>query len=195
MDSEHFVKTVMVASVNDCLKLANKYGGRVFGHYVRNVLVPMQKDPDVKVHFKRVDLWFVTNEDADNFINDAGDELILVDNYYECYRFGILLFKIKISISKQPPSTGLNVNRLMYQYDGTTFNPRSYTSETVEQLIDSIYHKSAIIDANYLSQINNDPELYQKMQTNYSDWSITFNGEPIFIQYDLYRYIQQLLCL
>lgn len=194
MDSENFLKTVMLVSANDCLKLASKYGGQVFGQYVTDVIVPLQKNPNYKVHFTKIHLWFFTSKDADNFISDAGDDLILVNNCYECYRFGVLLFKIKIFISNYPPCSDLNVNRLTYQYDGTTFYPRSYAPQSVEQLIMSIHNKSAIIDDDYFNLINNNHEEYQKLQKKYSDWSITFIDQPIFIQNDLSKYVQQCLC-
>ena len=67
--NEEFKKSI--EHITECIDVASKYGGRVFGGYVRNYLVPVlykQECPG----FKDVDLWFEYQEHADSFIRVMG---------------------------------------------------------------------------------------------------------------------------
>ena len=59
--------------IDDCIKIASNYASKVFGGYVRDVVVPKMLDYRRKCEFKDVDIWFKTDIDADLFINDMKD--------------------------------------------------------------------------------------------------------------------------
>src|SRR6187431_2333642 len=65
---------ISVKLIDGCINVASKYGGRVFGGYVRNVLIPHFYNQK-SVGFKDVDLWFLKPSDALNFVLDMGDRL------------------------------------------------------------------------------------------------------------------------
>ena len=58
--------------LDNCLSIAGKFNGRVFGGYVRDVIIPRSINPSCDVKFNDVDIWFTTQEDADIFIENVG---------------------------------------------------------------------------------------------------------------------------
>lgn len=61
-------------AVTDMLLVAGKYNGRVFGGYVRDVIVPLLHST-CPVTFKDVDIWFTAEEDAKLFVEEMGVSL------------------------------------------------------------------------------------------------------------------------
>jgi hypothetical protein len=57
------------------ITIASKHNGRVFGGFVRNVLVPQMHNMSIP-GYKDVDIWFQTQLDADQFVTDMGDKFI-----------------------------------------------------------------------------------------------------------------------
>ena len=139
--------------IDDCITVASKYNGRVFGGYVRNILVPKLYNQPL-VGFKDVDLWFTNQSDANWFILQMGDKLtvkVYTDQYNNFkdnkvrYPFGrtqfMLLDELKnpvviidVIVSEKLPINDLNVNKLTFNTDGwASFSNCSV--DTLKQLI------------------------------------------------------------
>jgi hypothetical protein len=63
-----------LTNVHDMLTVAAKYEGKVFGGFVRNVLIPHAFNKPVS-GYKDVDLWFTSETYATKFINDMAKQL------------------------------------------------------------------------------------------------------------------------
>jgi hypothetical protein len=116
------------------LPIAGEYGGKVYGGFVRDVLVFLEDDKSSKTtkSWKDVDIWFKTQQDADNFVARMGKQIkfdmssvTIIGNedfykwhrsQYSYYHNDILLSWIDIIISKDFPVNDFNVNHLTYQF-------------------------------------------------------------------------------
>lgn len=126
---EEFNKSIKL--INDCIDVASKHDGRVFGGYVRNVLVPAsfnKKSPG----FKDVDLWFKNINDAEAFEFEMGTKLEILkftDRYnnqegqvvypFDRQQFMLMDHKksvviIDVIVSEKMPVNDLDVNQLTY---------------------------------------------------------------------------------
>ena len=74
-----FEETIVLNQIIDCIKCASMCGGKVFGGFVRDVIVPRLHDSKCKINFKDVAIWFKTEADANNFIMSMGR--LLEENY------------------------------------------------------------------------------------------------------------------
>lgn len=54
--------------IDEILVIAGKSDGRVFGGYVRDVIIPRIKNPSCRVGFNDVDIWFKRSLDATTFV-------------------------------------------------------------------------------------------------------------------------------
>ena len=178
-----FNKSVLL--IEECIKVASKYGGRVFGGYVRNVLIPHfygLKSPG----FKDVDLWFTSSEEALKFTLDMGNRLVYksTNDVYGChgkinYPFGRTQFMLNdnegnqiiivdVIVSDELPVNDLNVNQLTYSAIGY----KSFGQDHTMTLIECIKNKTATklpgYSVNEFDKINKDwsfqLERLQKMQ-------------------------------
>jgi hypothetical protein len=145
---EQFKKDLDI--VIEAITIVGIYDGRVFGGFVRNVLVPMkfnQSSPG----YKDVDLWFTTQEDADQFVKNMGNKLTLInlitkdiDNCIIKYPFDRTVFFlhnriiIDIIVCSYLPVDDWHVNQL-------TFSAKekfvSFGDDSVESLIYDIMQK------------------------------------------------------
>lgn len=187
MDKDQFINAVLQKSVNDCLKKAYMYDGKVFGRHVRDVLVPLQKDPEARVKFGDIDLWFTKVEPSEEFVASMGSEFVLVHDHYEVHQYGFHLFNVSIVISDVYPLSDFDINMLSFQYNGTDWCTRSYTDKSPDQLIEAIHNKQAVIDAKYINRLVADPIEFEKVYNTYikNGWSITFNGDPMPDSFEL----------
>jgi len=64
---EWSVETIL-ERIENVIMDAAAYDGKVFGGYVRDVIVPRMKTPSCNVSFKDVDIWFRSQNCADVFI-------------------------------------------------------------------------------------------------------------------------------
>ncbi len=88
---------LVLNNIAKCLTVAGLSGGKVFGGYVRDVVVPRMIDPQCQVKFSDVDIWFVNKSDAIAFVVAMGQDL------------------------REPPFGSSGGNGL-YQFDRTKYN-------------------------------------------------------------------------
>ena len=63
-----FILEAYLEYIDKVLFIAGEYGGKAFGSFPRNVIVPRMNDPSCNVSFDNVDLWFTTEQSAKQFI-------------------------------------------------------------------------------------------------------------------------------
>lgn len=157
----------VISRVNDCLKVAEKYGGRAFGGYVRNVVVPRLFGNHEVIGYKDVDVWFKSEGEANSFVTDMGPLMVklcetskIISNQ-EVYPFSRTQYLLigpslnssvrenngasdgiifDVIISETLPVNDLNVNQLTYS---PTNGLESFGKETTFELTSSIMRKQA----------------------------------------------------
>ena len=88
---------LVLTNIAKCLTVAGLSGGRVFGGFVRDVVVPRMIDPQCEVKFSDVDIWFINKSAASTFVAAMGQDL------------------------REPPFGSYGGNGL-YQFDRTKYN-------------------------------------------------------------------------
>lgn len=156
--------------IDDSIKIANTYDGKVFGGYVRDVVIPKMTDPRRKCEFKDVDIWFKTDIEADLFINDMKDvynfqivpKLSIGDDnpHYEFNRTQYHLFVeniviwFDIVITECFPVDDFDVNFLTYCYkDNKELVECESKCFDKDQLINSVNKKKMIILHSYMEKL------------------------------------------
>jgi len=123
--------------IDTCLKIAGQYNGSVFGGYIRDVIAPRSFHPTCDVKFKDVDMWFLTGNDADRFVEKMGGSFVLQPSFnipdgpyqfhmfgstlyrkYHLYKHGMCLALIDIVVCDSLPVNDFSVN-LLTAYYGT----------------------------------------------------------------------------
>ena len=166
-----------IALLEKILTIAGKSNGRVFGGFVRDVIVPRLIDPTCEVHFNDVDIWFVEREEADNFIKDVNVFLELIGDiklhssernlvppgtlHYTFGREQHSLWKkgdkfvsfIDVVVSKVIPVDDFDVNCLTYQYVNDEKVPKSFSEDSTTKLIANIASKQAYMLPSYVEKL------------------------------------------
>ena len=154
---------VFMATLNIVDKLimeATKYGGKVFGGFVRNVLVPKHFNQPL-CGYKDVDFWFKDEEMASLFVKNMvaiGTLCTKVQNHddamYKFKRTQYLLYNrmysngsiiVDVVISSTLPVDDFDVNQLTYDTKGF----QSLSSKTTCELLNNINNKRATILPDY----------------------------------------------
>ena len=148
-ETEYVLKEVFA-----CLNVSGKHHGRVFGGFVRNVIVPRMKDPNCPVKFKDVDLWFRTRDAADAFVAEMGASFREATGFaiapgnpiykfsrkqYHLIKDGICVAWIDVIVSDTLPVNDFNVNELTVCY----CNGTACIEDPTRTLIDAIQAKRA----------------------------------------------------
>ena|SRR6187431_1386060 len=68
VEQNEFVFNAVLKIIEEVIVLAKEYDGRVYGSYVRNVIVPRLKNPSVICEYDRVGIIFPNVEKYDAFI-------------------------------------------------------------------------------------------------------------------------------
>jgi hypothetical protein len=153
-----FESKVVLSEVFKCIKLASKNSGKVFGGFVRDVIVPRIFDEECKVSFNDVDIWFKTDSDAINFINSMGNKIVRIEaadimynggypnegNEFSRRKFKLIkwdtcLTCIDVVTSKLLPVNDFDVNEVTYSYNSSG----NLVTLSPNRLIRQIIHKRA----------------------------------------------------
>jgi len=156
--------------IDDCIKIASNYDGKVFGGYLRDVVISKMTNPRRKCEFKDVDIWFKKEIDADSFIKNMKDiynfqiitELSIDDDniHYTFNRTQYHLFVedvviwFDIVVSECFPVDDFDVNFLTYSYKNDVelieCESECFNKDT---LISSIHKKKMIILPDYVRRL------------------------------------------
>lgn len=192
----------MTDLIDQILILAGISDGRVFGDYVRNIIVP--KTLDIK--FGIINIWFPNQNDRDSFVNDV--EFYILDTVldfqeksefrikpgsqyckygrtrYQLLKDQIFIATIDIVVSKFMPADDFDVDCLTYHYkDGHKIAESFSDDYDIETLINKIQKKTASILYDEFYKIVNHPDHIDEFVTQVNDylnksWTLTFMNIP-----------------
>ncbi len=130
-------KVVINFIISECLHVAGKYDGKVYGGFVRDVLVPLLSnngDYSKVSEWKDIDLWFTSESNAKTFVKDMGrkfkiakhDRALTEENrkvlyswpriQYHLYIWNICVAWVDIVVYPEFPVNDFNVNHLTFCY-------------------------------------------------------------------------------
>lgn len=182
--------------IDKVLAVAGNHNGRVFGGYVRDVIVPRLDSPTTKVYFNDVDIWFTNQKDADLFIDNVKSGLSFLDKRYvfvtsrpgsNCsiikpgmmhYTFGRVQYQLykadkfisffDVVVSETIPVDDFDVNCLNYQYTDKGKIARYCSNATDTVVIEEIIQKIKNKTAFMLSSYV--PKMYTKTSYGIIDY-------------------------
>ena len=193
--------------INKCFISAGKYGGKVIGDYVRNVIVPRSTnvvDPSCHVNFKDITLWFISEQQLGNFIIEMNSDNYslrqngrhgikqtlsdtVIHKRYDLHHSCIFVRSITMIICSSYPCVDFDVNQLVYIFDDQGLpTPKSLGNDSVDILINNIRNKTATILPEYWEKLidPNTPHDYiisnvRKIKENYihRGWEIVSNNK------------------
>ena len=156
--------------IDDCIKIARNYDGKIFGGYVRDVVISKMLNPSSKCEFKDIDIWFKTAIDADLFIKNMNEvydfkmvpELSIDDDNIH-YTFGRtqhhlfienIVIWFDIVVCEWFPVDDFDVNFLAYSYkDGKELIECESEYFNKSDLINSINKKQMTILPVYMRRL------------------------------------------
>lgn len=154
-----FELAVVLDAVFDCIKTASSFGGKVYGGFVRDVIVPRIHNPSCFVKFKDVDIWFTSQSASEAFIAamnplffKSSGISVKEDRYpgafkrdqYHIRNYSAILAWIDVIVSDKLPVNDFDVNEVTYSLiDG------SWVTDAPPRLINQIQKKQAIMMLSY----------------------------------------------
>ena len=168
-----FERRVILTEAFKIIKVATKFGGKVFGGFVRNVVVPHTQNFQETFEFKDIDLWFKTDEQADRFREAVGNKL--VDGHlsgtsmgkfsrYLCsyVKYNTCLFTIDVMVAKKLPVDDFDVNTVTYSLT----EDDEWVTDSPDHLVKLIKDKKAVMLHSYVDKVKLDssfgPKYYQE---------------------------------
>jgi hypothetical protein len=162
--------------LEDVLTVAGKHNGRVFGGFVRDVIVPRLTNPECEVHFNDVDIWFTKQEEADAFIKDVNVFLESMENtklyssehrvikpgtlhytfgrtQYHLYKGEKFVSFIDVVVSDVIPVDDFDVNCLTFHYTDGEKIPKSFSENSAIMLIFNINNKQVTMLPSYVKKL------------------------------------------
>lgn len=160
--------------INKIIDIAHKYNGKIFGGFVRDVIVPRLKDPSSKVYFKDVDIWFINKYNACDFVNEMNQkydfkhqpqhsidkddvEYPFTREQYHLYKDSKCLAWFDIVISETFPVNDFDVNFLSYCKGELK---SEHKSKSKEEIIAAINRKEMTITDEYYQKASNPYNLH-----------------------------------
>lgn len=161
----NLILSIALKKIKSMLEIAYKYGGEVFGGYVRDVLVVQENKIERPISFKDVDIWFKCKENAQKFITEMGEKIKIGShqtvapggkNIYEFQRTNYAFYSkgypiafIDVIVSGTIPVNDFDVNFLTYHKG--IFKSYHYRSEI--DLVCAIKEKTIRITPKYMKRI------------------------------------------
>ena len=184
--------------IDEIIKIASTFYGKVFGGYVRDVVVPKLQNPTKKCVFKDVDIWFLDEDCANEFIKEIKKRydfrlipgFTLKDNIhytfdriqYHLYDDEKIVSWLDIIISDVFPVDDFNVNQLIYYYkDGVEVIDSMSTDYTVDEVVKSINARTIEVLPSYIVKLTNTttaPVHVGRLNERFTKWDIRY--------YDIY---------
>ena len=122
VEQNEFVFSAALKINEEVIKLASQYDGRVYGTYVRNVIVPRLKDPLCVCEYDTIAIEFADQKELDEFSKQL--ELTYKDmtrktkdgaKMYQLYIQGMFIAYIRLCM--RPAIFRFDVNCLVYYYE------------------------------------------------------------------------------
>lgn len=159
----------------DMLMVAGKYNGRVFGGFVRDVII-LLLNSTCCVTFKDVDIWFRTEQDAKSFVDEMGENLTDFNdstnpsnNNSELYEFtrwfavlkqgSLALTYVDIIIDEKFPVDDFDVNCISVKYfknvyDNADYDMRCHDGK-MDKIVKAITNKVMTVKSTYIKRLQN----------------------------------------
>lgn len=206
MDKKQEFSQQTIAKINKVIDIAYAHDGKIFGGYVRDVIIPRLKDPSRKVYFKDVDIWFADKSKADEFINAMQHKYQIVHmlrhdikekdviypftrEQYHLSKNGKCLAWFDVVISDKFPVNDFDVNNFYYFKGQLTLGNFGYNAA---KLIDAIHRKEMKITPEYYqkaTKIRDSMDYTSVMCTSRifsrylnNGWSIIYNGKILKLE-------------
>ena len=197
-----FQARVILMEAIDCIKIASKHGGKVFGGFVRDIVIPSETDPHAEVSLKDIDIWFKTDDLADAFRAEMGDRFsessanLSGESMGEFSRYclylrkcGTNLIAIDVIVANRLPVSDFDVNTVNYSLT----EEGKWITDSPQYLVDKIVRKEATMLPTYidkLRQVRRENPLglksfYKRIDRIFisKGWKI-FLPQQIFLSYD-----------
>lgn len=168
---EKFLLNSILNGIENFIKILEEFEGKVFGEYVREVIVPRMKNPNCDVIFNFVDVWFQNQTKADDFIKLMSiDKTFYQEEISPSKNIDLRTFhepkqyflrddeRIKFNIIVHPslPINNFDVNCLTYFYsDDKPVIETGFPEDKKEQIIEAIYKKEATMNKYYFFNMVN----------------------------------------
>lgn len=162
---------IVLEEINKMLIVAAKHDGWVFGGYVRDVIVPLQKDKIDSISFKNIDLWFKNQINFNNFYLEMRGKLYhnyCMDEYYLIHN-DFDIGPLHFLITKELPVDDFDIHQVKYCYPyDNAFN----VNDPI--LVDKISNKQATIQSSYIEKIQNDKSHFDRLVNKFlkCGWTI-----------------------
>jgi len=169
-----FELNITLIRIENIIRILSSFEGKIFGEYVREVIIPRIQNPTCDVIFNCIDIWFKNQMKADDFVKFVQvnideyfhEETHLSENidlrgskYYKCCIFGDIPVKFNIVVDSSFPIYDFDVNSLTYFYPNC--NPIVENNSPIlgnkkEQIIEAIHKKEASMMKSYfINMVNN----------------------------------------
>lgn len=161
-------QTLRLKEIKEMLTLASSYSGKVYGGFVRDVIVPRMFEPKCPVNFKDVDIWFRFELDAINFVNAMDKKLTtsypggdgeypgspgkFTRQKYYLMLEDIKLVCIDVVVAEKLPVDDFDVNTLLFRVTNNEYVTDN--SPGSDFLIKRIKDKRAIMYPTYQKKLN-----------------------------------------
>ena len=168
LQTDVFQQKAVLFEVFECIKRCSEFGGKVFGGFVRDIVVPHLRKSKEAVVFKDVDVWFKTNKDADAFylsmqsVCRAESTLIKVKGkgraslgqfsrqFCILAKYGVVLSYFDIIVADKLPVNDFDVNTVTYSLT----KEGEWVTDSPQYLVDKINLKQATMLAPYSEKID-----------------------------------------
>lgn len=152
---------LVISNIAECLTVASRFEGRVFGGYVRDVAVPRLIDPKGEVKFSDVDIWFTTKDKAEMFVAAMDNTLLVNPNThlgttkfdtkrYNLYCGNTCITYVDLVVSPQLPVDDFDVNTYVVEYR----NKMPHNCDHLHQLIAQCKTKQCHMLSQYFDLLN-----------------------------------------
>lgn len=134
----------------NCLQEAGRHNGRVFGSYVRDVIVRRELEPSAPIESRPIDLWFDDELKLVQFRAAMGSTLELQpgpgtshfrpfnSQNFTLHHVGLPIATVTITLSDRLPVNDFDISFLTYQFLGSTHITESHSSNSALFLIGQI---------------------------------------------------------
>lgn len=143
------VQKQIVAAIDELIKKQDQpYPSFVGGAYVRDVLVPLDKDINNKITLSTVDFYFFHHQHIDKFVESCGSKLVKVnDGYVLIGNYGVGLAKVTFQVV-EAYDTDFDIDNLVYrEHKFTCFCSKknhtdSFCTSSINELKVKVFNKT-----------------------------------------------------
>lgn len=168
----------IIDEINNWIAVAFQYGGRIYGSYLFNIIIPKMSNLDCESYFKLTNIWFRNyHRKITIWFQRKSDAQIYFDFIERSKCDSYIVELIRLIISPEHPTHNYDINRL-------TFNGKfeSYCSKSPKILFKSIKNRTCEILPEYAEALYSETRQmteYEKNQMTKYPSSSYFNGEYI----------------